>query len=129
MLRILCCCLLLSICVQAAERPEWATRTFTGSAADVFLAARASVLEQRHTITGDDVAAGTLHFHVGTSAWSWGYSMVLKVEEMKPGESSVSIDIDRSGGKAVSWGSGSKEVRKIFAGIDSRLRAASPGVQ
>jgi hypothetical protein len=38
----------------------------------------------------------------------------------------VSIEIARSRGKAVSWGSGKKEVQKIFAGIDKELAKALP---
>jgi hypothetical protein len=65
-------------------------------------------------------------FHVGITAWSWGYNMVLKVAPGDNNTSNVSIDIDRSGGKAVSWGSGKKEVRKIFEGIDKELAKAPP---
>lgn len=49
--------------------------------------------------------------------------MVLRVEPSENGGAAVVVDIDRSGGKAVSWGSGTKEVRKIFAEMETYLHA------
>jgi hypothetical protein len=53
--------------------------------------------------------------------------MVLKVAPAEINSSNVSIEIARSGGKAVSWGSGKKEVLKIFAGIEKELAKTPPG--
>jgi uncharacterized protein (TIGR01244 family) len=60
-------------------------------------------------------------FHVGITAWSWGYNMILKVAPGENNTSAVSVEVARSGGKAVSWGSGKKEVQKIFSGIEKEL--------
>ena len=35
-------------------------------------------------------------FHVGTTAWSWGYNMVLKAASGENNASNVSIEIARS---------------------------------
>jgi hypothetical protein len=64
-------------------------------------------------------------FHVGMTAWSWGYNMVLKVAPTADNGSDVSVETARSGGKAVSWGSGKKEVGKIFDGIQHNLAKES----
>lgn len=47
--------------------------------------------------------------------------MVLKVASASDNQSDVTVEVARSGGKAVSWGSGKKEVEKIFNGIQSEL--------
>jgi len=47
--------------------------------------------------------------------------MRLSVTPMDEGHSRVVVGVARSGGKAVSWGSGKKEVRKILDGIDTEL--------
>jgi hypothetical protein len=52
--------------------------------------------------------------------------MILKVVSSENNTSNVSIEIERSGGKAVSWGSGKKEVLKIFAGIENELAKSPP---
>jgi hypothetical protein len=52
--------------------------------------------------------------------------MVLKVASGENNASNVSIEIARSGGKAVSWGSGKKEVLKIFEGIEKELAKVPP---
>lgn len=62
-----------------------------------------------------------MEFRVGTTAWSWGCNMRLTVTAIDDAHSQVVIGISRSGGKAMSWGSGKKEVSKIFAGIDNQL--------
>ncbi len=111
---------------SAAEGPDWAKRTFAASPAEVFRAARLAVSHQRHEIKNADEVARLLTFHVGTTAWSWGYNMTLRVEPASADQSRVTVDIERSGGKAVSWGSGSKEVRKIFEGIAAELGLPSP---
>ena len=107
--------------VIAAERPDWATHKFAGTPDKVFDAAKTAIAGQHHEVKDADAASHTVKFHVGTTAWSWGYNMVLKVEAEPGGGSTVTVDIDRSGGKSVSWGSGSKEVKKIFAHMEEML--------
>jgi hypothetical protein len=54
--------------------------------------------------------------------------MELTVTALDESHSRVVIGISRSGGKAVSWGSGKKEVLKIFNGIATQL-AEKPTAQ
>jgi hypothetical protein len=54
--------------------------------------------------------------------------MRLYVTEIDAEHSNVEIGILKSGGMALSWGSGKKEVRKILAGIDAELAAAKAGL-
>ena len=111
---------------QEQSAPDWSKRTFSAAPGDVFAAALKSIAAQHHEVKSKDEAGKVVNFHVGTTAWSWGYNMVLKVAPGENNASNVSIEIARSGGKAVSWGSGKKEVLKIFAGIEKELPKAPP---
>jgi hypothetical protein len=106
--------------------PEWSKRTFSAPADRVYSAALKSIAAQHHEIKTKEEANRVVTFHVGITAWSWGYNMVLKVVPGETDTSTVSIESARSGGKAVSWGSGKKEVQKIFAGIEKKLAAKPP---
>jgi hypothetical protein len=101
--------------------PDWSKRTFAAPPDQVFAAALNSLSAQHHEIKSKDPATHEVTFHVGMTAWSWGYNMILKVAPIADNGSDVSVEIARSGGKAVSWGSGKKEVVKIFDGIQSEL--------
>ena len=105
--------------------PEWSTKNFAAPTDQVFAAALKSISAQRHELQSKDEAGGVIRFHVGITAWSWGYNMILKVAPGESNTSQVSVDIARSGGKTVSWGSGKKEVQKIFAGMEKELAQAS----
>lgn len=121
--------LLLSVSLLLAqEAPDWSKRDFDASSSAVFAAALKSIQAQHHEIKSTDNAKHTAEFHVGTTAWSWGYNMKLTVTALDESHSRVVIGISRSGGKAVSWGSGKKEVLKIFNGIASQL-AEKPAAQ
>jgi hypothetical protein len=111
-------CLAVGVCQQA---PDWSKRTFSAPPDQVFAAALDSIAVQHHEVKAKDPATGTVTFHVGTTAWSWGYNMILKVASTSDNRSDVTVEIARSGGKAVSWGSGKKEVEKIFNGIQNQL--------
>jgi len=126
-LRFLAVFLILASSVSADEpAPEWSKRTFSAPADRVFAAALKSIEAQHHEVKSKDEANRVVSFHVGTTAWSWGYNMILKVVSAENNSSDVSIEIARSGGKAVSWGSGKKEVKKIFAGIEKELAKSPP---
>ncbi len=101
--------------------PDWAQKQFDSSADKVFAAAVKSIQEQRHEIKKKDEAAHTVEFHVGTTAWSWGYNMVLTITPVDDSHSKVVTGIKKSGGDAFSWGSGKKEVKKIYDGMDAAL--------
>jgi hypothetical protein len=119
--------LVLATGVSADESaPEWSKKTFNAPPDRVFAAALKSIAAQHHEIKTKDEATMLITFHVGMTAWSWGYNMSLKVMPGANNGSDVSIEIARSGGKSVSWGSGKKEVLKIFNGIDKELAAAPP---
>ncbi len=100
--------------------PDWAKRDFAAPVDQVHTAALASILAQHHDLKGNP-DGNTITFHVGTSAWSWGYNMELTITAIDETHCHVVIGIARSGGKTFSWGSGQKEVKKIFDGIDREL--------
>ena len=112
----------VAVCQTA---PDWSKRTFAAPPDQVFAAALNSISAQHHEIKSKDPASNTVTFHVGTTAWSWGYNMVLKVGPAGDNGSDVSVEVARSGGKSVSWGSGKKEVVKIFDGIQTELTKKS----
>jgi hypothetical protein len=71
---------LMSVSLLLAEEPpDWSKRDFAASANAVFAAALKSIQSQHHEIKSTDVANHTVEFHVGTTAWSWGYNMKLTV--------------------------------------------------
>ncbi len=112
----------LSFAQQAQPAPpDWAQKQFDASSDKVFAAAVKSIQEQRHEIKKKDEAAHTIEFHVGTTAWSWGYNMVLTITPVDDGHSKVVTGIKKSGGDVFSWGSGKKEVKKIYEGMDAAL--------
>jgi hypothetical protein len=126
-LRFLTIFLILASSGYADEpAPEWSKKTFSAPADRVFAAAMKSIEAQHHEVKSKDDANKVVNFHVGITAWSWGYNMILKVIPAENNTSNVSIEIERSGGKAVSWGSGKKEVLKIFAGIEKELAKSPP---
>ena len=101
--------------------PDWAQREFSAPADKVYAAALQSVKEQLHEIKKQDPATHTIEFHVGVTAWSWGYNMVLTITPVDDNHVKVLTAIKRSGGEAMSWGSGKKEVKKIYEGMDAAL--------
>jgi uncharacterized protein (TIGR01244 family) len=127
-MRLLIVFLLIVSSVFAQEAaPDWSKKTFPASEDHVFAAALRSIEAQHHELKSKDDVMRVATFHVGVTAWSWGYNMVLKVAPGENNTSNVSVEIARSGGKAVSWGSGKKEVQKIFKGIEKEL-AKMPAV-
>ncbi len=116
---ILIACLLLSAGVLAEEPPDWAKRDYAAPVSQVYAAALKSILMQHHEVKGKKDQA--IEFHVGTTAWSWGYNMELTVTPIDDNHSRVVVGVSRSGGKTFSWGSGQKEVKKILNGIDAEL--------
>lgn len=119
--------LLLIGCVIAQEPPDWAKRDYAAPADQVFAAALKSIQEQHHEVKTKDDGSRTVDFHVGTTAWSWGYNMRLAVTPIDENHARAVVEISLSGGKAVPWGSGKKEVRKILAGIDAELAGSKGG--
>jgi len=119
--------LLGAVPVLAADEapPPWTKRDYAAPAEQVFNAARRSILAQHHELKNIDGKQREITFHVGMTAWSWGYNMVLRVTPQSDNTTAVAIDVDRSGGKAFSWGSGKKEVEKILDGIDKYLGKSS----
>ena len=105
----------------AEEPPDWSRHEFAAPIDATFAAALKSVQQQRHDVKDIDEKTHTIDFHIGTTAWSWGYDMKLTVTAIDETHCRVAIEISRSGGKALSWGSGKKEVRKIYDGIDRHL--------
>lgn len=121
--------LLLTGSVNAQEPADWAKRDYSAPADHVFAAALRSIQEQHHEVKSKDDGNRTVDFHVGTTAWSWGYNMRLTVTPIDEAHARAIVELSRSGGKAVSWGSGKKEVRKILAGIDAELAGQKAGLR
>lgn len=111
--------------LYSEQPPDWATREYDASADRVFAAALRSIQFQKHEIKTVDHERKQVTFHVGTTAWSWGYNMMLTVDATNEKRSKATVAVvSKSGGNVMSWGSGKKEVRKILGGIDSELAAA-----
>jgi hypothetical protein len=115
--------------VIAQEPPDWAKRDYAAPADQVIAAALLSIQEQHHEVKSKDDGTRTVNFHVGTTAWSWGYNMRLTVTPIDEAHARAIVGISRSGGKTVSWGSGSKEVRKVLAGVDAELASRKAGLR
>jgi hypothetical protein len=103
------------------EAPDWAKHLYKAPPEAVFAAAK-SAIAAHYEIKSTYDKERILRFHVGTTAWSWGYTMTLSV--IPQAESSLAtIAIERSGGPALSWGSGKKEAGKVFGWIAAKLSA------
>ncbi len=111
------------------ETPDWANREYDSPANKVYAAALKSIQLQKHEVQAKNESIYTVDFHVGITAWSWGYNMRLVVSPIAENHSKVTVGVLRSGGKAFSWGSGQKEVRKILAGIDAELASSEANPQ
>ncbi len=111
---------------SAPPAPDWSKRTFSAPPGEVFAAALKSIAAQHHEVKSKDEANTVVRFHVGTTAWSLGYNMVMKVALGENNASDVSIEIARSGGKTVSWGSGKSRTKlclsaRLFQGSRAGL--------
>jgi len=109
--------------------PSWATREYSYPPSLVYPAALQSIQIQKHEVQAKNEKAYTVDFHVGITAWSWGYNMRLVITPMAGDRSKVTVGVLRSGGKVFSWGSGKKEVRKILAGIDAEVATSKANTQ
>jgi hypothetical protein len=80
-LRYLALCSVLAIVASVPglgqESPEWARRDYSAPIEQVFAAALLSLQVQHHEVQANDATNHTVDFHVGTTAWSWGYNMRL----------------------------------------------------
>jgi len=119
--------ILLVAAAFAQDTPDWAMREYAASASQVYAAALKSIAIQKHEIKTKNDQSFSVDFHVGITAWSWGYNMRLNVTPLGDNRSKVIVGVLRSGGKAFSWGSGRKEVAKILGGIDADLSSGNVG--
>jgi len=108
-----------------ASARDWRTKQFASPADDVYKSA-VRVIGLHHEIESKDPENRVVRFHVGTTAWSWGYNIGLVVEPQPNGTSLAKVAIEKSGGPALSWGSGKKEVLKIFRWIGDDLATSKP---
>jgi len=106
------------------KAPDWAQREYDSPANQVYITAFKSIQVQKHEVQAKNESIYTVDFHVGITAWSWGYNMRLVVSPIAGNRSKVTVGVLRSGGKVFSWGSGRKEVRKVLAGIDAELASS-----
>jgi len=126
-LSIIATVLVLASVALGQQVTDWAMRDYTAPADQVFAAALRSIQAQRHEVKSKDDTNHTVDLHVGITAWSWGYNMRLAGTPISQERCRVIVGVSRSGGNALSWGSGKKEVRKILAGIDAELVAQKAG--
>jgi carbon monoxide dehydrogenase subunit G len=116
--------ILLASALPGAE--DWTQQTFQAPADEVYAAAK-KVIRQHHEIKSTDDTARTVRFHVGMTAWSWGYNVDLNVEPTGERTSVARATVARSGGKTFSWGSGQKEVKKIWRWMTDELNQNAQG--
>lgn len=101
---------------------DWTSKRFASPPDEVYKSA-VKVIALHHEIKSKDAEVRVVRFHVGTTAWSWGYNVGLSVESQSNGTSLVTVAIEKSGGPAFSWGSGKKEILKIFGWMEDDLQA------
>lgn len=118
-----------SVAGLGQETPEWAKREYDSPVTKVYAAALKSVQLQKHEVQTKNEKIYSVDFHVGMTAWSFGYNMRLVVTPVDEVHSTVTVGVLKSGGKVFSWGSGDKEVRKILAGIDAELAFSKANAQ
>ena len=104
---------------------DWTNKRYASPADEVYKAA-VKVIALHHEILSKDTEIRVIRFHIGTTAWSWGYNVGLSVEPQSNGTSLVKVAIEKSGGPALSWGSGKKEMLKIFGWIEDDLLTPKP---
>src|SRR3974390_992048 len=95
---ILCLLFFSGTAFAAQETADWSQHDFAAPAAEVYAAAVKSIQQQHHEIKSSDDVHRAIDFHVGTTAWSWGYNMTLTVTPIDETHSHVVIGIARSGG-------------------------------
>ena len=108
-----------------ASAQDWRTKQFASPADDVYKSA-VRVVALHHEIESKDPENRVVRFHIGTTAWSWGYNVGLQVVPQQNGTSLVKVAIEKSGGPVFSWGSGQKESLKIFRWMGDDLAASKP---
>lgn len=113
----------ITILPLVASAQDWKTKRFASPPDDVYKSA-VKVIALHHEIKSKDPENRVVRFHVGTTAWSWGYNVGLSVEPQSNGTSLVKVAIEKSGGPAFSWGSGKKEVSKIFRWMEDDVLAS-----
>jgi hypothetical protein len=101
------------LAAAAAAQDEWKTTTFAASVDSVYHAAEKAIAK-KHEVKSKDPDLHIIRFHVGTTAWSWGYNMSMAIEDVGNGMTRATVEVEKSGGPAFSWGSGKKEIQKIF---------------
>ncbi len=104
---------------------DWTSKRFASPPDEVYKSA-VKVIALHHEIKSKDPEIRVVRFHVGTTAWSWGYNVGLAVEPQSNGTSLVKVGLEKSGGPAFSWGSGKKEILKIFRWMEEDLLAPKP---
>ncbi len=104
---------------------DWTSKRFASPPDEVYKSA-VKVIALHHEITSKDPEIRVVRFHIGTTAWSWGYNVGLSVEPQSNGTSLVKVGVEKSGGPVFSWGSGKKEILKIFRWMEEDLVEPKP---
>lgn len=118
-------CLFLSPTVWPQQKPtpppdDWHKRIFAATPDEVYQAGL-TVIRARHEFESSDAKDRFIRFKIGTTAWSWGYTMTLILHGAPDGKCEAEMQITKKGGSAVSWGSGSKETKKIWNWIEEEI--------
>ncbi len=117
---VLCTVALVSVTPRLVPQDDWKRQGFNAPAGEVYQAAK-RVIAEHHDLKSSDDSHRTLRFHIGTTAWSWGYSINLTVDPTGEKTSEAWVAIERSGGPVFSWGSGKKEVKKIWKWMQDEI--------
>lgn len=107
---------------------DWTSKRFT-SPPDAVYKSAIKVIAIHHEIMSKEPESRAVRFHIGTTAWSWGYNVGMSVEPQFDGTSLVKVGIEKSGGPVVSWGSGKKEILKIFRWMEEDLLTQEPAAE
>ncbi len=90
---------LLSVTASAQEKPDWSPRIFAAPPTAAYHAAELTVA-RHYKIESREPDLGIINFHVGVTAFSWGYSISLRVEPSGQDHFLVSVEIERAGGES-----------------------------
>src|SRR2546427_514814 len=99
---------------------DWTRVGFTASAAEVYRAAK-TVIQQHYELKSVDDERRIIRFHIGTTAWSWGYNVSLTDDPTGKDACEAWVALEKSGGPVFSWGRGKKEVKNIWVWIHDEL--------
>jgi hypothetical protein len=106
----------------------WKTKRCTEPADVVFKAADRAAAKH-YKIELSDPERKIVRFKVGTTAWSYGYTVTLSIDPSPNNTSVVTASVEKKGGNVVSWGSGKSEILRVYSEIDNELARMKQAAQ